>query len=307
MSSVISIESHSTDHRPHAGNQEEVIPAVSGYFAWSAWIGRLAGLLMLVPAAPVIGFLALLTRLTSKGPGLYPQTRVGLNGQTFTLYKIRTMRQDAEAGTGPVWAQLKDPRITFLGRILRTTHLDELPQLLNVINGEMCLVGPRPERPEFTQFLAREIPGYVQRLAIKPGITGLAQINLPPDTDVDSVRKKLALDLEYIHAAGLWMDFRILLCTAVRLLGIRGLTMATLVGLYRKPRLVAATPKKNVEKSSLAKANGSEPCHTVANGEASTSIGQMHISLDAAAPRNACCHVREKEVVQATDGGLRSI
>jgi len=255
MSTVISLDSEAatdSDQSDDATNRLS-IPQASGYFTATVWLNRLAGFLLLVPAIPLIGLLALLTRLTSKGTGLYPQTRVGLLGRTFTLYKIRTMRQDAEAGTGPVWAQIKDPRITLLGRILRSTHMDELPQLFNVVKGEMALVGPRPERPEFTQFLAREIPGYVQRLAVRPGISGLAQINLPPDTDVDSVRKKLALDLEYIRTAGLWMDVRILICTAVRLIGIRGLTMATLIGLRRKPlEIMAASPKTYIRAPQVA-------------------------------------------------------
>lgn len=250
MSTVISLEVGAAEDPQNTGvaTSSLTIPRASNYFARSSWLSRLVGLLLFIPAAPVIGFLALLTRMTSKGPGLYPQTRVGLHGQTFTLYKIRSMRQDAETGTGPVWAQIKDPRITFLGQILRSTHMDELPQLFNVVKGEMSLVGPRPERPEFTQFLAREIPGYVQRLAVRPGISGLAQINLPPDTDVDSVRKKLALDLEYIRTAGLWMDLRIVLCTAVRLVGIRGLTMAILLGLRRRPRdIMDASPSMYIK------------------------------------------------------------
>jgi lipopolysaccharide/colanic/teichoic acid biosynthesis glycosyltransferase len=130
------------------------------------------------------------------------------------MYKIRSMRCDAEVATGPVWAQLSDPRATRLGAILRKLHLDELPQLVNVLRGEMSLVGPRPERPEFTRKLSQQIPGYLKRLHVRPGITGLAQINLPPDCDTDSVRRKLALDSKYVSDASLWLDMRILLATS---------------------------------------------------------------------------------------------
>ena len=116
------------------------------------------------------------------------------------MYKIRTMRHDAESGTGPVWTQTtRDPRITAIGRVLRQFHLDELPQLLNVVKGEMSVIGPRPERPEFVHVLAESIPGYLKRLVVRPGMTGLAQLNLPPDSDLNSVRRKLALDCEYIR------------------------------------------------------------------------------------------------------------
>ena len=213
---------------------EEKYSPVPRYFAWSGWIQRVLGFALLVLFLPVIALLVLVVRLTSRGPGLYNQIRVGKGGRAFVLYKIRTMRVDAEANTGPVWTSTKDPRVTTLGLILRATHLDELPQLLNVVRGEMSLVGPRPERPEFTQYLSKEIPGYVGRLRVQPGVTGLAQINLPPDTDLDSVRDKLVLDLEYVKQGGLWFDLRIIACTAFRLLGIRGLTMAKLFGLRRK-------------------------------------------------------------------------
>lgn len=203
------------------------------YFRWKTRLGRCAAALLLIPALPLIGLLVLLVRLTSRGPGLYRQVRVGIHGQTFALYKIRTMRCDAEATTGPVWTGPNDPRITPLGRLLRRVHLDELPQLFNVIRGEMALVGPRPERPEFTQYLAREIPGYLDRYLVPPGITGLAQINLPPDTDVDSVRHKLVLDLDYIRTASLLLDLRILLCTSSRLFGLPGMRIAKLLGLVK--------------------------------------------------------------------------
>lgn len=209
----------------------------SQYFRWKRWLSLLAAAVLLVPGLLLTGLLVVLVRLTSRGPGLYRQTRVGYQGRTFTLYKIRTMRFDAEATTGPVWTERDDPRITWLGRLLRRVHLDELPQLINVVRGEMSLIGPRPERPEFTQYLARQIPGYLDRYSVLPGITGLAQISLPPDSDVDSVRRKLVVDLEYIRTASLAMDLRILLCTALRLMGFPGMRVAEFLGLVRVPRI----------------------------------------------------------------------
>jgi lipopolysaccharide/colanic/teichoic acid biosynthesis glycosyltransferase len=139
----------------------------------------------------------------------------------FTIYKIRSMRVDSEARTGPIWTtSSRDPRITPVGRILRATHLDELPQLINVLRGEMALVGPRPERPEFAEALADEIPGYLNRLHVLPGVTGLAQVNLPPDSDLNSVRRKLVLDIKYIVNASLLLDLRIFVATLLPLVGI---------------------------------------------------------------------------------------
>lgn len=212
---------------------------VSRYFAWKRVFDRIAAILLLIPGLPVIAILTLLVRLTSRGPGIFCQKRVGQDGCPFLMYKIRTMRQDAEAATGPVWTQQSDPRITLVGRILRKLHLDEFPQLFNVLKGEMSLIGPRPERPEFVAVLAEQIPGYLQRLAVPPGITGLSQINLPPDTDLDSVRRKLVLDLEYIEQAGPLLDFRMLCCTLTRLLGLPGEQVMTLFGLRRHVTLPA--------------------------------------------------------------------
>ena len=189
-------------HRPSDTTAPPVAIVPSPGYRWSLWISRCLGALLLVPALPVIGILALIVRWTSPGPGIFRQLRVGQNGKTFMMYKLRTMRHDAERETGPVWTQQGDSRVTPVGRILRKLHLDEFPQLFNVIKGEMTLVGPRPERPEFVHRLAPRIPGYLQRLAVRPGITGLAQLNLPPDSDLDSVRCKLLLDLEYIWDAG---------------------------------------------------------------------------------------------------------
>ncbi|MBI1904249.1 MAG: sugar transferase [Planctomycetia bacterium] len=198
----------------------------------------MAALLLLIPAAPMVIVLIILVRLTSKGPGIFRQTRVGRGGKVFTLLKIRTMCDDAEAETGPIWTtSLGDTRITRLGRILRALHLDEFPQLWNVVKGEMALVGPRPERPEFVQKLARQIPGYLDRLSVLPGITGLAQLNLPPDSDLNSVRRKLVLDREYVEKGGFWLDVRILVCTFLRLLGIPGRRVKRILKLDRDPQV----------------------------------------------------------------------
>ena len=221
--------------RPRAGEIQSVMDITpSPYFHWKRGIDCLLAILLLVPALPLMGLLVLLVRLTSRGPGVYAQVRVGKNGRTFTMYKIRSMRQDAEIRTGAVWAQAHDPRVTLVGRILRKLHLDELPQLFNILKGEMSLVGPRPERPEFVRLLARKIPGYSNRLAVVPGITGLAQVNIPPDSDLESVRRKVFLDLEYIRNAGLLMDLRLLVCTAGRLAKVFEPLLLCMLGLYRE-------------------------------------------------------------------------
>jgi lipopolysaccharide/colanic/teichoic acid biosynthesis glycosyltransferase len=179
-----------------------------------------AALVLLVLTAPLMLLAALLVKLTSRGPAFYTQTRVGRGGRPFTIYKIRTMIHNAESLTGARWAIVGDPRITRVGQLLRITHLDELPQLLNVLRGDMSLIGPRPERPEFIGELERALPGYRRRLAVRPGITGLAQVQLPADSDLESVRRKLEQDLYYVRECGLWLDFRLACCTACRMLGI---------------------------------------------------------------------------------------
>ena len=168
---------------------------------------------------PLIGILALLTKWTSHGPALYAQERVGLNGKIFKLYKFRSMRIDAEKGTGPVWATVKDdPRVTAFGKFLRKSHLDELPQLWNVLIGDMSIIGPRPERPFFVDKLTKELPDYQKRLEIKPGITGLAQVLHKADESMDDVKKKLHYDLVYIRKASWWTDFYIAFRTGVKML-----------------------------------------------------------------------------------------
>lgn len=173
----------------------------------------LFGLIGLVLAMPLMLLTALAVKLTSRGPVLYRQRRVGLNGRVFTVYKFRSMYVDAEARTGAVWASKDDPRITPFGKRLRKLRLDELPQLWNVLKGDMSMVGPRPERPEFVDLLAQQIPYYRQRLAVKPGITGWAQINHKyGDTLVDSMIK-LEYDLYYIKHLAPALDFYIIFHT----------------------------------------------------------------------------------------------
>jgi lipopolysaccharide/colanic/teichoic acid biosynthesis glycosyltransferase len=179
-----------------------------------------AALALFVLTLPVVLVAALLVKLTSRGPAFYWQTRLGRNGRPYTICKLRTMVHDCEKASGPRWATAHDPRVTPLGRFLRRTHIDEFPQLWNVLKGDMSLVGPRPERPEFVPHLERSVPHYHKRLLVRPGITGLAQVNLPPDTDLASVRRKLAYDLYYVRRLGPWLDLRLVLCTGLSLVGV---------------------------------------------------------------------------------------
>ena len=179
----------------------------------------LAASVLLVLTLPILAILAVLVKFTSRGPVLFRQVRVGEDGRLFDMYKLRSMYHDCERETGPVWAAAADPRITPIGRLLRRTHLDELPQLLNVIRGEMSLVGPRPERPPFVEELCRRLPAYRRRLRVKPGITGLAQVRHRYDATFEDVRKKLAYDLLYIRKMCWMVDFGILLRTFTRLTG----------------------------------------------------------------------------------------
>jgi lipopolysaccharide/colanic/teichoic acid biosynthesis glycosyltransferase len=177
-------------------------------------------LVILALTLPIILIAGLLIKLSSPGPALFTQIRVGRKGLAYKIYKLRTMRHDCEKLSGPKWSTAGDPRITPLGRLLRRTHIDELPQLWNVVRGEMSLVGPRPERPEFVDVLADALPHYRDRLLVKPGMTGLAQVQLPPDTDLASVRRKLACDLYYVHHVSLLMDLKVFFGTAFYLAGI---------------------------------------------------------------------------------------
>jgi sugar transferase (PEP-CTERM system associated) len=174
----------------------------------------------IVVTLPVMLVVALIVRFTSPGPVLFRQRRVGLNGALFTLYKFRSMRVDSEAGTGAVWAKKDDPRVTPVGRWLRKLRLDELPQLFNVLSGEMSIVGPRPERPEFVAVLQEKIPYYRQRHCVKPGISGWAQINHKYGDTIEDAMIKLEYDLYYIKNMAVSLDAYIMFHTAkIMLLG----------------------------------------------------------------------------------------
>jgi lipopolysaccharide/colanic/teichoic acid biosynthesis glycosyltransferase len=163
---------------------------------------------------------ALAVKLNSRGPVFYSQVRLGRGGQPYRIYKIRTMYHECESKSGARWSTAGDPRVTAVGAFLRRTHIDELPQLWNVLRLEMSLVGPRPERPEFVPKLAQAIPGYRERLLVRPGVTGLAQVQLAADSDLSSVRRKLAFDLYYIQNASLSLDLRLILATGCQTIGL---------------------------------------------------------------------------------------
>ena len=214
---------------------EEVIPRDRSEQLSRVVNFALAAMAMLV-TFPLLLILAIAVKVTSRGPILYAQTRVGLDrrwrstlamqerrledlgGQVFTIYKFRTMRVDAERGSGVVWAQENDPRVTRLGRFMRIMRLDEIPQFWNVLLGDMNIVGPRPERPSIVSRLREDIPEYQARHRVKPGITGLAQINQRYDASLEDVRSKVSWDLRYIQQQGLLLDLGIMLRTVPSIL-----------------------------------------------------------------------------------------
>jgi exopolysaccharide biosynthesis polyprenyl glycosylphosphotransferase len=178
----------------------------------------LTGLLFCLPFLP---FIALAVRLSSPGPILFRQRRVGFRGRLFTTLKFRTMRADAEAH-GAVWATDGDPRVTSVGRIMRKTRLDEIPQLWNVLRGEMAFVGPRPERPEFVQWLCKEIPYYDLRHMIRPGLTGWAQVRYKYGASLEETKRKLEYDLYYLKHLSVGLDLLIMFETIKTIVLQRG-------------------------------------------------------------------------------------
>ncbi|NOT07146.1 MAG: hypothetical protein HOP28_02980 [Gemmatimonadales bacterium] len=191
----------------------------------------IVGSLGIILTLPLWIVIAILVKVTSRGPIFHTQVRVGLDnrnsnagpndprrkqdlgGKPFTIYKFRTMHMAAEQQTGPVWATKNDPRVTKIGRVLRQYRLDELPQLLNVLKGEMNVVGPRPERPTIFAQLREAIPDYKLRQRARPGITGLAQVRQQYDSCLEDVERKVEFDLEYVRSQGFWQDLKIMLET----------------------------------------------------------------------------------------------
>ena len=174
--------------------------------------------MVLVVVSPLFLIFSVLIRLDSPGAIFFSQVRLGKSGKPFRIFKFRTMRKNAELETGPVWAREDDPRITRLGRFLRKTHLDELPQLINILSGDMSLIGPRPERPEFAQKINQEVPRFVSRLNVKPGLTGLAQVKYPYGDSIRDAARKLRYDVLYIKRMCWMLDFQIILWTFNRVL-----------------------------------------------------------------------------------------
>jgi len=185
----------------------------AGFMILRRALSLVASAVLLLIVLPVVPFVMLAIKLDSAGPILYRQKRVGRGGVTFTCYKFRTMRRDAEADSGPTWAGDDDPRITRTGRFLRTVRLDEIPQLWCVLKGDMAFVGPRPERPEFIAWLSQELPYYSIRHAVRPGITGWAQVRYPYGNTLEDAKEKLQYDLYYIKNASIGLDLLIMFQT----------------------------------------------------------------------------------------------
>ncbi len=194
-------------------NFKEISDKKNEYESFRRCFDLVFSICLLILTAPLSIMVAILVKLSSPGPVLHKQQRLTLNGKRFTMYKFRTMRKNAENLTGAVWAKKMDPRVTKLGRLLRKTRLDEIPQLVNIINGDMTLIGPRPERPEMAAKLEKHFPNFSRRLEVKAGLTGLAQVSNGYASDIKSYSKKLAMDLDYIENKSLSLDLQIILKT----------------------------------------------------------------------------------------------
>ncbi|MFC7440026.1 sugar transferase [Laceyella putida] len=202
MSSKMAYESNS---RAFSGKAQ----TTSFYLVFKRAFEILFSIGLLLFTLPVLILTAIAIKLESPGPIFYKQERVGLNGKTFNIIKLRSMRTDAEKN-GPQWAAKNDPRVTRVGQFIRKTRIDELPQLINILRGDMSLIGPRPERPMFTEQFDKEIPGFKKRLMVKPGLTGWAQVNGGYEA---TPAEKLELDMEYIRNQSFKMDLQILFKT----------------------------------------------------------------------------------------------
>jgi lipopolysaccharide/colanic/teichoic acid biosynthesis glycosyltransferase len=227
-------------------------PSLSGRLR--SFFERILAGLLLVLFSPVLILSLILIRLTSSGPAIYRQVRSGKEGLGFVIFKLRSMYQNCEQTTGATWSKgHADPRVTPVGRILRASHLDELPQLWNIVLGDMSFVGPRPERPEILAGLSKEIEKIEDRVVVRPGLTGLAQIQQPSDLTTECFRKKLELDRVYIRHQSLMLDLRIILGTVLYLAGCSYSTVRFLMLLpsTRAAEFTVSNTAENSEKSEL--------------------------------------------------------
>ena len=183
----------------------------------------LLSLIAMVLLLPIFLFLCVFVYFSSQGSIFYRQIRVGKEGMHYQIYKFRSMYKDSEKDTGPIWASLDDERITPIGRFMRKFHLDEIPQFINVLIGDMSIVGPRPERPEIIEKIMKEIPDYLSRTKIKPGITGWAQLHGTYDNNIQDVNMKLENDCYYIENFSLLFDIKILFLTLIRIIKGKGI------------------------------------------------------------------------------------
>lgn len=277
---------------------------VPEYFQRKTAVMRLLGILLLIVFLPLMLVCLALVRLTSRGPAIYHQMRYGKDQRPFKLYKIRTMYAGCENVSGPMLCQPGDSRVTPVGRVLRFLHLDELPQLINVARGEMCLVGPRPERPEIIERhkLKEVVPGFEERTKVLPGVTGLAQINLPADLTAESVIPKVQLDLGYIETATAALDFRILLCTALRMSGVRHGRAVRLLGLERNVHLAdsRATPAGRTRTPERISAPHRRPVGYSSSAPPARKSAQLAV---AAADSSLGLATNWEETTDARDGG----
>lgn len=219
-------------------------PAPGFYGAAKPYLDFVAALCIGIAVLPVLALAWAAVRITSAGPGVYTQVRSGFRGRDYTIFKLRSMTHNCESQSGIRWATKRDSRVTPIGQFLRVTHLDELPQLWNVLRGEMSLVGPRPERPEVIRAkgLCDLVPGYEDRMQVRPGVTGFAQVQLPADTDIASVRAKVSYDLYYVRHQSLGFDVRILLATAFKAAGVGPVALRKLFRLPTPEQVVAEAP-----------------------------------------------------------------
>jgi lipopolysaccharide/colanic/teichoic acid biosynthesis glycosyltransferase len=241
------LETSPLAHRSHQPMQP-IAPPYGFYFALKPIFDRCLALLALILVSPIIAIAAIIVRLTSPGKAFYTQVRLGKDGKPYVIYKLRSMYQNCESSSGIKWSSKSDSRVTRFGWFMRSTHIDELPQLWNICRGEMSFIGPRPERPEIYAGLDGVLPEYRQRMAIRPGLTGLSQIQLPPDSSLETVRTKLARDRVYISYHSFWLDFKIVLATGFYLAGVsyNGLTKLfqfPIVERRIEPKSVRSTPR----------------------------------------------------------------